>query len=295
MSSEGKHTLRFLLSDAEAARTRMPSPEGPLPPSRGEFSRRVRNEKTASVFRRFLVARVAFDAIIEMFRSSEPMRFEPINIFVERTLFGLKEECHALFRNEGKPAGDVLYAEDLFDVLIGSIFHETMKIKENCYILEHYGPTYRSMAAIADRRIRVPVYERLFFRACKRIIERASTAVYDDIRAAEQLFDDTTEHLLNILPRFANNGLVTRMLVENQQLVEMVYGEDGLQKVLLKMYEGRLSRAFLHAASSYFAAGRIAEARDCCERSLKEEPDNTGALRLTARIQARQPAPATNR
>ncbi len=286
--SDTSRTFKFMFSESPAAaRSRGPAV---TPVTHGEYSRRVRNEKVASVFKRFLIARVAFDAIIEMFRSSEPMRFEPINIFVERTLFGLKEECHALFRNAGRPTGDTLYAEGLFDVLIGSVFHETMKIKENCYILEHYGPTYRTMAAIAERRIRVPVYERLFFRACKRIIERASTAVYEDIRATEQLFDDATEHLLSIMPRFANNGLVTRMLVENQQLVEMVYGEDGLRDVLMKMYEDRPANGYLHAASSYFAAGRTKEARECCEKCLALEPNNIGAFRLMRRIEEREKA-----
>jgi len=284
--SDTKRSLKFVMSHSEVAHGRIYGPATPHG-MRDDFSRRVRNEKIASVFKRFLIARVAFDAIIEMFRSSEPMRFEPINIFVERTLFGLKEECHSLFRDPGRRVGDTLYAEDLFDVLIGSIFHETMKIKENCYILEQYGPTYRSMAAIAERRIQVPAYERLFFRACKRIIERASTAVYEDVRAAEQLFNDATEHLLSILPRFANNGLVTRMLVENEQLVEMVYGEDGLEMVLDKMYEGRLFNAHLHAASSYLEAGRFQEARECCERSLAAKPDNIGAARLMARLKQR--------
>ena len=280
--SDAKHTLRFAMSAAETARATGP---GDTPPHGGgdESSRRIRNEKIASVFKRFLVARVAFDAIIEMFRSPEPMRFEPINIFVERSLFGMKEECHALFRYAGKPAAETLYAEDLFDVLIGSIFHEMMKIKENCYILEHYGPTYRSIAAIAERRIRVPVYERLFFRACKRIIERASTAVYDDIQAGEQLFQDAAEHLLSMLPRFANNGLVTRMLIENEQLVEMVYGTDSLRTVLLNMYDGRLGSAYLHAASSYAAANRMEEARALCKKGLGEDPGNIGALRLLRR------------
>jgi hypothetical protein len=285
--SETKRSLKFCLSEAETGRTAPGMDEGVSVRAREEFSRRVHNEKVASVFKRFLIARVAFDAIIEMFRSPEPMRFEPINIFVERTLFGLKEECHALFRKVGRPAGDVLYAEDLFDVLIGSIFHESMKIKENCYILECYGPTYRQMAGIADRRIQVPVYERLFFRACKRIIERASTAVYDDVRAAEQLFQDATEHLLRMLPRFANNGLVTRMLIENRQLVEMVYGDDSLRTVLGKMYEGRLANAYLHVASSYLGAGRTQQARTYLERCLEEEPEHLGARRMMRRLEQR--------
>lgn len=280
--SETKRDLRSLLSPDHVPVA--PAGEPGAPALREEFSRRVRNEKVASLFKRFLIARVAFDAIIEMFRSPEPVRFEAINTFVEQTLFGLKEECHALFRKAGRPAGDILYAEDLFDVFIGSIFHEMMKIKENCYILEHYGPTYRSMAAIADRRTQVPAYERLFFRACRRIVERASTAVYDDIRSAEQLFQDATEHLLIMLPRFANNGLVTRMLLENQQLVEMVYGDDGLSHVLLKIYDGRLASAYLHAAGSYRAAGRVREAREYCEKSLREDPANVGAQRLARRL-----------
>lgn len=280
-----KHNLRFMLSATEVKRAASPADEAWSPRPRGEFSRRVHNEKIASVFKRFLVARVAFDAIIETCRLVEPMQFDPIDLFVERTLFGLKEECHALFRKAGRPAGEVLFGEDLFDVLIGSIFHETMKIKENCYILEHYGPAYQAMAGLADRRIQVPGYERLFFRACKRIIERASSAVYDDIRAAQQLFDDATKHLLSMLHRFAGNGLVTRMLIENEQLVDMVYGEDGLRMVLLGMYDDHLDSAYLHAANSYLDAGRFDEARKYCEKSLQENKDNLGAQLLMERIQ----------
>jgi len=283
--SETKRNLRFMLSAAETARATSAPGEALSPLVRGDFSRRVRNEKVASVFKRFLVARVAFDAILEVFRSPDRLRFEPINTFVEQTLFGLKEECHAMFRKAGRPAGDVLYAEDLFDVLIGSIFHEMMKIKENCYILEYYGPTYRQMAEIADRRIQVPAYERLFFRACKRIVERASSTVYDDVQAAEQLFRDATEHLLSMIPRFANNGLVTRMLIENEQLVHMVYGEGSLHTVLLRMYEGHLANAYVHAACSYLEAGLFQKARASCEKSLAEEPDNPGARSLMDQFQ----------
>ena len=280
--SDTKRNLKFLLSAVEAKR---PADAGLSPLRRGEFSRRVHNEKVASVFRRFLIARVAFDAILVLFQKSEPMRFEPINTFVERTLFGLKEECHSLFRKAGRPAGEVLFAEDLFDVLIGSIFHEMMKIKENCYIIETYGPTFRQMKDIAGRRIDLPDYERKFFQACKQIIERASGTVYEDIAAAEQLFDDAKAHLLNMLPRFASNGLVTRMLIENEQLVEMVYGEGDLAMVLGRTYKGRLDNAYLHAASSYMRSGRFQEAKTYCEKSLKERPDDERAQRLMKRIQ----------
>lgn len=285
--SEAKRAPGFLFSGTASPPTHAPG-EQPSARVLHDFSRRVRNEKLASVFHKFLVAHVHFEAIAQMFEGPDDKpRFENIDLFVQQNLFSLKEECHALFRRTSRAERELLFTEDVFDLLIGSIFHEMMKIKENCYILEHYGPTFREMKKIADRRIRLPEYERLFFKSCKRIVERANKGAYDDIRAAAQLFEDAKQHLLHMLPQLAHNGLITRMLVENQQLVEMAYGEGGLEQALTAMYEGRLANAYLHVASSYLEAGRFEQAAEHCRKGLEKEPQNRAAQRLMERIEAR--------
>jgi tetratricopeptide (TPR) repeat protein len=286
-----KRTFQFMLSAEEIGRRATRPGETPSPLLRDQFSRRVHNEKVASVFKRFLAARAGFEMLLQLFGMNktgdgeeEAGWYQPVNNFVENVLFGLKEETHALFRRAGRPPGDVPYVEDLFDVLVGSIFHEMMKIKENCYILEHYGPAFRQFRMRYDRRVDLPAYEKLFLVASKRMVVRATQGVFEDVRAAEQLFQDATLHLLIMLPRFANNGLVTRMLIENASLVQMVYTEGGLLKVLGEMYGGHLDSAWLHAAASYAEAGRYDEAREHCRKSLDLNPDNVGARRLMAEI-----------
>jgi hypothetical protein len=275
-----------MLSTEEIGRRATRPGETPSPLLRDQFSRRVYNEKVASVFGRFLRARARFDMLIELFgqdggdQGDNDAWYFQVNDFVENVLFGLKEETHDLFRKRSRPAGEVPYMEDLFDVLVGSIFHEMMKIKENCYIIEHYGPAFLQFRARYERRSEMPAYERLFISSSKRIVEGATQAVFDDIRAADQLFQDATLHLISMLRRFANNGLVTRMLIESEDLVEMVYPDGGLIKVLGQMYDGHLDSAWLHAAASYAGSGRFDEAFACCSRSLSQNTDNVGAQRL---------------
>ena len=51
----------------------------------------------------------------------------------DSVLFRLKERCHALFRGGEQPSEVVMRREALFDLAVGSLFHEAMKFRENLY------------------------------------------------------------------------------------------------------------------------------------------------------------------
>ena len=85
------------------------------------------------VVRDFLEVHQLMRRIFAQFRSGE-LGFDELGELVsddERSvLFRLKERCHALFR----PGNGVRAATDreaLFDLAIGSLFHEAMKFREN--------------------------------------------------------------------------------------------------------------------------------------------------------------------
>ena len=72
--------------------------------------------------------------------NSKDLCFENIEGLVDDRgrshLFRLKEMSHDLFRN----SDDASYKEKLYDITIGYIFHEAMKLRENMYQLEYYRP-----------------------------------------------------------------------------------------------------------------------------------------------------------
>ena len=71
------------------------------------------------------------------------MVFEDIEKFVgddaSSILFRLKESCHAIFRPSGSDSRPEVAAGALLDLVVGSLFHEAMALRENLYQLESYG------------------------------------------------------------------------------------------------------------------------------------------------------------
>ncbi|GAG25313.1 unnamed protein product, partial [marine sediment metagenome] len=100
------------------------------------------------IVRDFLVVDQAMRSLLERYRSGT-LRFEEVRDGIAAdegsALFRLKERCHALFRL-GKGAPHVARPREvLFDLAVGSLFHETMKVRENFYQREIYGPRVRAL------------------------------------------------------------------------------------------------------------------------------------------------------
>jgi hypothetical protein len=60
-------------------------------------------------------------------------------------LFRLKGRCHALFRPRDPESAMSTRGEALFDLVVGSLFHEAMTFRENFYQQEIYGPRVRAL------------------------------------------------------------------------------------------------------------------------------------------------------
>ena len=61
-------------------------------------------------------------------------------------LYRLKQMCHDLFRNTCEAA----YKEKFYDITVGYIFHEAMKLRECIYQLEYYKPEYTALVNSAE-------------------------------------------------------------------------------------------------------------------------------------------------
>ena len=112
---------------------------------RGDYDAPVRSVEPAlvDIAREFLLAHQQLRQLFERHRRDE-LHWDEVQELVGGTeasvLFRLKERCHALFR-AGELGGDLSAARvALFDLAIGSLFHEAMKLRENFYQLEVYAP-----------------------------------------------------------------------------------------------------------------------------------------------------------
>lgn len=213
------------------------------------------------IVRDFLVVDQAMRSLFERFRSGT-LRFEEVSDRIaadERSaLFRLKERCHALFRSGADAPQTARPREMLFDLAVGSLFHETMKFRENFYQREIYGPRVRALREGAGEEAAE------LFQEFEKILASVSEDLVQGLNETEALLERTREQLAVLLTEEPGDGRVERYLIEHRDAVEAVFCE-GLDALLARVH-GDTAAGFAQAGRSYLASGYFEEA----ERMLAE-------------------------
>ncbi len=229
---------------------------------------RTKDLEIVEIVKGFLKSALIF-ADVEKTYHQENLKFSNVEKLVNTTrsspLFGLKERCHALFRYmEAEPCNE---KEKLFDLTVGSIFHEAMKLKENIYQLEVYGPRYLEL----EKRFGNPLPEREFH-GFKKIKIRAEQGLCEGMEDLRELFHDVKEQLAELLREYSKNQLLTRFLLENRALVQKVYGKRGLEKISASMFKGGIDQAYWVAGNSYLESQYFDMAHRIFRKALSRHP-----------------------
>jgi len=177
-------------------------------------------------------------------------------------LFRLKERSHALFR--GGVAGAELPRVALFDLAVGSLFHEAMKLRENFYQLEVYAPKVAAARADAE-----PGSEALFDEFA-RILRASRVRLEEALGESESLLEQTRRQFRVLLAAHRENGFVTRYLLENASLAEEVLGEP--LDALFTSLHGDAVAGYALAARSYLESGYFDEARGALAEAAARDP-----------------------
>jgi len=216
------------------------------------------------IVREFLLAHQTLGRLVARWDSGR-LNFADIQEFVgddeSSVLFRLKEHCHALFRLPGPGVAPVRTGE-LFDLAVGSLFHEAMKLRENVYQREVYVPRVeqlrRESTGEADSILRD--FEKILGGAAMRLAES-----FEETRS---LLGLARQQLGQLLADNCENGLVARFLVENEERVCEVFSET-FDSILERVY-GSPGRAFRLATHSYLASAYFEEARDLLVRAPQD-------------------------
>ncbi len=233
--------------------------------------------RLVEIVRDFLLADRLIRELLGRF-SAGTLRFDEVHQLVSddesSVLFRLKERCHALFRRDRR-VGDVrVPREALFDLAVGSLFHEAMKFRENLYQSAVYGPRVRSLKAEAG-----PGADELF-REFDRILSLAESRLADACAETETLLARTREQFRGLLVAHRDNGIVTRYLIAHPALVEGVF-PDGVDRLLADIY-GTAVAGYERAARSWLETGHFPEARVGLSEARRRGADPSAMTRLTA-------------
>lgn len=232
------------------------------------------------VVRDYLLADRLLRHLFERLESGE-LRFDEVQELVgddERSvLFRLKEHCHSLFRSgRGRIDDGRAPRAALFDLAVGSLFHEAMKLRENLYQAMVYGPKVRALRKQAGAEADD------LFREFERILALAEARLAEARSETRALLAQTRSQLRGLLAATSDRGVVTRFLIDQHELVGEVF-PDGIDGLLAEIH-GSAGAGYVAAARSWLESGWFREALGAIESACAHgaEPERMERLRAYA-------------
>jgi len=221
------------------------------------------------IVRGLLFSEVAFQKIFKKYKEGR-LRFSDIGLWVDdkgqTLLYNLKEQSHSSFRYKGKTP--ISRNEWVLDLVIGSIFHEAMKLRENIYQMEVYQPMYLQYKS----RVGKSEYEKDYLQQFERIVLKAKQGVVEGMEETRSLFQDATAQLIDLFKKDSKNRLLVRFLLENLPLLQKVYGSKKKREIFNLMFAKGLLDAYQFAGQSYLESKHYDLAASYFSKALRMDP-----------------------
>jgi hypothetical protein len=150
---------------------------------------------------------------------------------------------HELFRN----AEEATYREKFYDITVGYIFHEAMKLRENVYQLEYYKPQYETLVASDE----LTALEKKVIHEFDVLILKARKRLKEGLKEVKVLLKDLVVQLKDLLKLYRTNYLLPRFIMENEKALIKIYHKKGFSELLSDMYEHGKSTLIYKAGQSY--------------------------------------------
>jgi tetratricopeptide (TPR) repeat protein len=232
------------------------------------FMQKERDRQVVEIVRHFLLTVVTFRQQHQNYQQGSLHFADLAKLIDDRgqsILYTLKELSHALYRHN---SSNISEKEQIFDLTIGSIFHLAMKIREDIYQREIYGPKYR---ALIEKRNYPPQQENLT-RQFQEILSRAENSLKEGMEEIEGLTKDIFRQFKDLLCEYRENGLLIRFFLEEKELLQEVMGEDDLEKLFRTLYGPDEAQPYRLAGESYFLSAFYDKAIQIFSQALGKNP-----------------------
>jgi len=218
------------------------------------------------ILREFLAAQELLYELTNRFERNE-LSFAELQQFVgdddDRVLFRLKEKCHALFRPEAGGAEPARVREALFDLAVGSLFHEAMKLREDFYQREVYGPRVQRLRTDAGAEADD------LFQQFERLLSAVYARLGEGLAQTQLLMDQSWKQLRVLLADQPDPGFTTRFLIEHRETLNRL-NSPGLEALLGEIH-GDAATGYEVAGRSYLASGHYELAQGAFAEAMRRD------------------------
>lgn len=219
----------------------------------------------------FFTAKHYFEGVRTLYEKKGSLPYSMLEVWVgtetdKGPLWNLKEQSHRLYRKNRSATS--LY-ENLFDWVVGSIFHESMKLKEDIYQIESYKPLLE--LGLSDNSAHQEIAK--IIEEYYALIDHASSSLKEEMTSIDELFSKGIVHLRAMIVAYKNNALLLRFLIDNKKLTETVFGQGALHQILQDMFPAGTHEAYILISESCMQNGWYTQAQKYLKTAMK-----TGAL-----------------
>jgi hypothetical protein len=181
---------------------------------------KIEKEDITSLIMLFLEIRYRFDQDYKQYAKTRVFVFSSLDN-LERDMFLLKAKTHNIFRSEkeSKKKKIISSNEELFDLIIASIFHELLHLKEYVYALEVYTDKYFYLES-SFKKAKVEISESDFVKYSHRIISEARAGLPPKASEVKDLFEDAFTHLKKFITQYKNNNTFIRSLFIDREILD---------------------------------------------------------------------------
>jgi hypothetical protein len=231
----------------------------------------------------FFTAKHYFDDVRMQYKKKGSLPYSMLDVWIgtetdKGPLWSLKEQSHRLYRKNRQTIS--LY-ENLFDWVVGSIFHESMKLKEDIYQIESYKPLLE--LGLSDNSAHQEIAK--IIQEYYALIDRASSSLKEEIESIDELFAKGLLHLRAMIVAYKNNALLLRFLIDNKKSTEAVFGPGALQQILQDMFPAGAHEAYILMSESCMQNGWYNEAQKYLKTAMKTGARHKGLQEhLTAKL-----------
>lgn len=215
----------------------------------------------------FMKAKVRFNGEFESWESAGSFDSAVMDR-LEEDLYHLKSRTHLALRDGKEQNSGFIQKADLFDLIIGSIFHEALHLKEYIYTLRSYAPRYNSFAGRKKNR-KLDIYTDDFLKHSMAIVNEAKTNLPKKAYEVKNLFEDALLLIEDIIKKYRSNSRVIRTLFTSSEILDRVYGENGLEALYSKIYREGPAQGYLKVGASFMKDGFHKEAFNALEKAAR--------------------------
>ncbi len=206
-----------------------------------------RNFFVCKMVKEFIGTSFYFNHLYHNFFTIKALSYEDIAKWVgsenkKGVLWRLKDSSHQLWR---EPGDNPDHNANILDWVLGSIFHEAMKLKENIYMVQYYGPLVAGMNSQKGSSV-----SKQFWAEGRRLINKTEKGITEQMENLGGLWGHANYLVRAMMPSRAHNNLLVRFLIENESAVEQLWGEE-LNELLREMFPAGPEYAYCSAGKSY--------------------------------------------